>query len=226
MFISFEGIDKSGKTTQTSLLAQYLEERGHRVLKTSEPGGTKLGKKVKEILLAPSHPQMSKISELLLYLADRAEHVEKIIKPALAQGKTVIIDRFADATLAYQGYGRELEIEWIEELNRIVTQGILPDITFLLDINPSLARQRGKKKDRIEQEEQSFHQRVHQGYLELAKSHPQRIKVVPGEETPEVIHFTIREMLSPYLASDEQRKNSPEKAHPKRALIEGSEDVI
>ncbi len=202
MFISVEGIDKSGKTTQTSLLAQYLKERGHRVVKTSEPGGTKLGTNAKEILLGPSHPKMSKISELLLYLADRAEHVEKIIKPGLAQGKIVISDRFVDATLAYQGYGRGLKIEWIEELNRIVTQDILPDITFLLDINPSLARRKGEKKDRIEQEGQSFHQRVRQGYLELAKSHPERIKVIPGEERPEIIHLTIRKILSPYLASD------------------------
>ncbi len=226
MFISFEGIDKSGKTTQTSLLAQYLKERGHRVVKTCEPGGTKLGTKVKEILLGPSHPKMSKISELLLYLADRAEDVEKIIKPALAQGKIVISDRFVDATLAYQGYGRGLKIEWIEELNRIVTQGILPDITFLLDIHPSLARQKGEKKDRMEQEGQSFHQRVRQGYLELAKSHPERIKVIPGEGRSEVIHLTIRKMLSPYLASDGQKKNSPEKARLKSASIEGTGNVI
>jgi dTMP kinase len=226
LFISFEGIDKSGKTTQTSLLAQYLKERGHRVVKTSEPGGTKLGTKVKEILLGPSHSKMSKISELFLYLADRAEHVEKIIKPALVQGKIVISDRFGDATLAYQGYGRGLEIEWIEELNRIATQGILPDITFLLDINPSLARQRGVKKDRMEQEGQNFHQRVYQGYLELAKSHPERIKIVPGKEPPQSIHLTIKEILSPYLRAHEQKKNSPEKAHLKRASIEGTENVI
>ncbi len=226
MFISFEGIDKSGKTTQTSLLAQYLKDRGHRVLKTFEPGGTKLGIKAKEILLGPSHPEISKISELLLYLVDRAEHVEKIIKPALAQGKILISDRFADATLAYQGYGRELKMEWIEGLNRVVTQDILPDITFLLDINPSLAGQRGEKKDRIEQEGQIFHQRVRQGYLELAKSHPERIKVIPGGEPPQSIHLIIREILSPYLASEEQKKNSPEKDRLKRTLIERSEDVI
>ena len=226
MFVSFEGIDKSGKTTQTSLLAQYLKERGYRVVKTSEPGGTRLGTKIKEILLSPSHPKMSKISELLLYLADRAEHVEKIVKPALAQGKIVISDRFADASLAYQGYGRGLEIAWIEELNRMVTQGTLPDITFLLDVNPSLARQRGEKKDRMEKEEMNFHQRVYQGYLELAKSHSERIKVVPGEETPEIVNLTIRKILSPYLAAHHQKRNSPGKAQIKRASIEGTKDVI
>jgi len=201
LFISFEGIDKGGKTTQSSLLAQYLEKRGYEVVKTFEPGGTRLGMRIKEILLGPSHAKMSKTSELFLYLADRAEHVQKIIKPALERRKIVISDRFADASIAYQGYGRGLEIDWIEELNRVITQGILPDITFLLDITPSLATRRGEKKDRMEKEQLSFHQRVYQGYLELAKSHPERIKVVPGEGTPQKVHLTIRETLSPYLAS-------------------------
>jgi len=226
LFISFEGIDKGGKTTQSSLLAQYLKKRGYEVVKTFEPGGTRLGMRIKEILLGPSHAKMSETSELFLYLADRAEHVQKIIKPALEHRKIVISDRFADASIAYQGYGRGLEIDWIEELNRIVTQGILPDITFLLDITPSLATRRGKKKDRMEKEQMSFHQRVYQGYLELAKSHPERIKVVPGEGTPQKVHLTIREALFPYLASRQQSKNHPVKARPKRVSIEGNEDVV
>ncbi len=226
LLISFEGIDKGGKTTQSSLLAQYLEERGYEVVRTSEPGGTRLGTKIRELLLGPSHAKMSKTSELFLYLADRAEHVQKIIKPALERRKIVISDRFADASIAYQGYGRGLEIDWIEELNKIVTQGILPDITFLLDITPSLATRRGGKKDRMEKERMDFHQRVCQGYLELAKSHPERIKVVPGEGTPQKIHLTIRKTLSPYLESRQQNKNHPVKTRAKRVLIEGSEDVV
>lgn len=201
MFISFEGIDRSGKTTQASLLAQYLKERGYRVLKTLEPGGTELGKETKEILLSSSYSKMSKISELFLYLADRAEHVEKVIKPALSRGKVVISDRFADATLAYQGYGRGLNIDWIQELNRIVTQSILPVLTFLLDIDPSLARKRSGRKDRMEHENMDFHHRVRQGYLELARANPERIKIVKGEKTPGQIQLTIRKILSPCLLS-------------------------
>lgn len=218
MFISFEGIDKSGKTTQSSLLAQYLKERGYEVVRTSEPGGTKLGTIIKEILLGPSHAKMSKTSELFLYLADRAEHVEKIVKPALNHRKIVISDRFADASIAYQGYGRGLQTHWIKELNRIATQGMFPDITFFLDVSPSVARQRGEEKDRMENEGINFHQRVYQGYLELAKSHPERIKVVPGEGTPQKVHFTIRETLSPYLTSRPQNKNYPMKPRPRKSI--------
>jgi len=174
-----EGIDKSGKSTQISLLVDYLKQKGYEVVQTSEPGGTKLGKKIERILLEPSTKEISGISELFLYLADRAEHVEKIIKPALEKGKIVISDRFADATIAYQGYGRGLDIPWVEELNKRATHGFLPDITFLLDISPDLAKKRSgsERKDRIENEKTSFHQKVRQGYLEVAKRYLKRIKV-------------------------------------------------
>lgn len=198
MFISFEGIDKSGKTTQISLLANYLEKKGYKVIKTCEPGGTRLGEKIKEMLLSP-HYKINKITELFLYLADRAEHVEKVIKPALHEGKIVISDRFADATTAYQGYGRGIDIDWIKKLNRIVTQDISPVITFLLDINPYLARQRSKKRDRVEKEKIEFHQRVRQGYLRIAKSFPERIHVIKGDKDIEEIFSIIKKELSKYL---------------------------
>lgn len=198
MFISFEGIDKSGKSSQVKLLAEYLEKMNYKVVKTCEPGGTRVGEKIRPILLKPSY-QMSGISEFFLYLADRAEHVRQVIKPALEAGKIVISDRFSDATVAYQGYGRGLDIAWIEALNEKTTQGILPEITFLLDINPDLARRRAKKKDRMEREEIDFHHRVRQGYLELAKLHPERIKIMNGEGNPKEIHLAIRKIILKYL---------------------------
>ena len=198
LFISFEGIDKSGKSGQVKLLAEYLEKMNYEVVKTCEPGGTRVGQKIKVILLRPSS-QISSISEFLLYLADRAEHVRQVIKLALEARKIVISDRFSDATVAYQGYGRGLDIAWIEALNEKATQGILPEITFLLDINPDLARQRTKKKDRIEREEIDFHHRVRQGYLELAKLHPERIKIMNGEGSPKEIHLAIRKIILKYL---------------------------
>jgi dTMP kinase len=198
LFISFEGIDKSGKTTQISRLANYLKKKGYEVVKTCEPGGTELGKKIKEILLS-SHYEMNKTTELFLYLADRAEHVEKVIKPALSEGKIVISDRFADATAAYQGYGRGINIDWIEKLNRIVTQGLSPDITFLLDINPFSARQRSKTRDRMENEEIDFHRRVRQGYLLIAKSFPERVHIIKGDRSTEEIFSIIINELSKYI---------------------------
>ena len=201
MFISFEGIDKSGKSTQISLLVDWVKQKGYEVVQTSEPGGTGLGEKIEKILLEPSTKEINGISELFLYLADRAEHVEKIIKPALEKGKIVISDRFADATIAYQGYGRRLDTPWVEELNKRATHGFLPDITFLLDISPDLAKKRSgsEEKDRIENEKISFHQKVRQGYLKLAKKHTERIKVINGEGSVEEIQLRIRKMLGKHL---------------------------
>jgi len=198
LFISFEGIDKSGKSIQVSLLSDYLKNKGYQIVKTCEPGGTKLGEKIKAILLHPSN-KVSKISELFLYLADRREHIEEVIKPALKEGKIVICDRFMDATVAYQGYGRGIDIVWINKLNEIATQEILPDITFLLDINPSLSKQRGRGNDRIEEEKISFYEKVRQGYLEIAKSCPKRIKIIKGEDKPEKTHLAIRKIVLRFL---------------------------
>ena len=199
MFISFEGIDKGGKSTQISLLANYLKKGSYQVVQTCEPGGTRLGKEIERILLESSLGQISDTAELFLYLADRSEHVKKVIKPALNKDKIVISDRFADASIAYQGYGRRLNIHWIEKLNKRATQGISPELTFLLDIDPELAKKRGKEKDRIENEEIAFHQRVRQGYLEIAHLYPNRVKTVNGQESIEDIHLAIRRILSEYL---------------------------
>jgi len=199
VFISFEGIDKGGKSTQISLLVDYLKEKKYEVVQTCEPGGTRLGKEIERILLKHSIEQISDTAELFLYLADRSEHVNKVIKPALEKDKIVISDRFADASIAYQGYGRGLDIHWIDELNKRATQGISPELTFLLDINPELAKKRSKEKDRIENEEIAFHRRVRRGYLEIAHLYPNRVKTVNGQESIEDIHLAIRKILSKYL---------------------------
>ncbi len=199
MFISFEGIDKSGKSTQISLLVDYLKERNYQVMQTCEPGGTRLGKEIERILLEHSTTQISAVGELFLYLADRAEHVGEIIKPALDNDAIIISDRFADASIAYQGYGRGLDIHWIDKLNNRATQGISPELTFLLDIDPELAKKRSKEKDRIENEEIAFHQRVRQGYLEIARLYPNRVRTVDGQDSIKNIHLAIIRILSEYL---------------------------
>jgi len=199
LFISFEGIDKSGKGTQISLLVDYLKEKKYEVLPTCEPGGTGLGKEIERILLESSLGRIGGTAELFLYLADRSEHVKKVIKPALKKYEIVISDRFADASLAYQGYGRGLDIHWIDKLNKRATQGISPELTFLLDIDPELTKKRSKEKDRIENEEIAFHQRVRQGYLEIARLYPNRVKTVNGQDSIKNIHLAIRKILSEYL---------------------------
>lgn len=199
MFISFEGIDKGGKSTQISLLVNYLKKKKYRVVPTCEPGGTRLGKEIERMLLESSVGQISDKAELFLYLADRSEHVRKVIKPALEKDKIVISDRFTDASLAYQGYGRGLDIHWIDELNKRATQDISPELTFLLDIDPELAKKRSKEKDRIENEKIAFHRRVRQGYLEIARSQPNRVKTINGEESIEEIQLAIIRILSEYL---------------------------
>lgn len=199
MFISFEGIDKGGKSTQISLLIDYLKKRKYQVLQTCEPGGTRLGKEIERVLLESPVEQISDTAELFLYLADRSEHVNRIIKPALKKYEIVISDRFADASLAYQGYGRGLDIHWIDKLNKRATQGISPELTFLLDIDPELTKKRSKEKDRIENEEIAFHQRVRQGYLEIARLYPNRVKTVNGQDSIKNIHLAIRKILSEYL---------------------------
>ena len=193
MFISFEGIDKSGKTTQAKLLADFLVDRNCSVVLTKEPGGTALGEKIKKIILEDR--RVDPLTELFLYLADRAQHVQEVIKPALKQGKIVISDRYIDASLAYQGYGRGLSIELIDKLNKKATGGIEPDITFLLDLEPEKAFLRTKKVDRIERENLSFHKRVREGYLEIARASPQRMRVVRADMSSVEIHKIIKNVI-------------------------------
>ena len=180
LFITFEGPDGSGKTTQISRLAQWLEQRGFAVVCTREPGGTPAAERIREIVLDPALPIKAE-AETLLYLAARAEHVEKIIVPALAAGKTVLCDRFSDSTLVYQGITRGIDLKTLRLLNVFATKGLEPDITFLLEADPEhleLRRQERGIQDRFELEGISFQQKVRKGFMQLAGEDKKRIKVI------------------------------------------------
>lgn len=178
MFIVFEGIEGAGKTTQLGLLADGLAARGREVLPTREPGGDPLGLEIRRLLLSGPHGEtatpIAPLAELFLLLADRAQHVERVIRPALAEGRIVLCDRFTASTLAYQGHGRGLDLDMLVRLNRIVSAGLTPDATVLLDLDPTVglerARGRSEARDRIEAESLAFHARVRQGFLQTART--------------------------------------------------------
>ena len=207
-FITFEGIEGSGKSTQIALLANYLTARGIRNVLTREPGGTLIGDQVRKILLDPANRSLDPTAELLLYAASRAQHLREIILPALANGMTVLCDRFSDATLAYQGYGRRLDIEMIRSLDRIVTTGMRPDLTILFDIEATMgiARARGRNNSlgleaeaRFENEELVFHDRVRQGYLKLVAQEPDRIRIVDASGNAEAVQEQVRKIVDKRL---------------------------
>lgn len=197
--IVFEGVEGCGKTTQMQLCSQWLESRGVSVVLTREPGGTELGKDLRRLLLEKSEDKpVGEVTELLLYAADRAQHIEQEIKPSLALGKYILCDRYTDSTIAYQGYGRGLNMSLIHQLNDIATGGLSSDLTIWLDVDVEigLARKRGQSQlDRIEQEKIDFHRRVQQGYTELAANFPSRIFRVDGGLSQELVHENIREIL-------------------------------
>lgn len=201
LFISFEGGEGAGKTTQIARLAAALRADGREVVVTLEPGGTELGQAVRRILLTPgSH--VTPRAEALLYAADRAHHVETVIEPALAAGKVVICDRYADSTYAYQGAGRALEIEKVRDIMSFATAGRWPDLTLLLDVDPrvGLSRARGHGPgDRIEAEGLAFHDAVRRGFLELARTEPSRFRVIDASaslaDVTEQIGVAVRERL-------------------------------
>jgi dTMP kinase len=207
-FITFEGIEGSGKSTQIALLSNYLTATGVRHVLTREPGGTLIGDQVRKILLDPANRALDPAAELLLYAAGRAQHLREIIIPALADGTNVLCDRFSDATLAYQGYGRGLNIEMIRALDRIVTAGMRPDLTLLFDIEAAsgIARARGRNNSRgleaearFENEELAFHERVRQGYLTLVAQEPVRIRVVDASSSPEAVQAKVRMIVDERL---------------------------
>ncbi len=202
MFITFEGPEGCGKSTQSKRLKTYLEGKGLRVLATFEPGGTQVGKEIRSILLKPESV-LDETTEVYLFAADRSEHVSKIIKPALKEGKIVISDRYVDSTLAYQIGGRKLPEDLVRYLNMISSKGLMPDLTILLDVSPDVglkrARQRGAA-DRFEQEAVAFHKRVREFYLHAAKEDPQRFVVINTdhatiEETQDHIREKVNEKL-------------------------------
>ncbi len=200
LFITFEGADGCGKTTQMGLLAQYLTSKGYDVLLTREPGGKGLGEKIREILLN-YEGEVSDRCESFLFLADRAQNIDITVNPAIEQGKMVLCDRHIDSTVAYQGYGRGLDIDRINKLNMLATDGKKPDLTFVFDIDTETSMKRvGKDKDRMESAGLEFHNRVRQGYLELAKQEPERIKVVDATKSIEEIHAQVIKIINNYLS--------------------------
>ena len=195
LFITFEGGDGCGKTTQIKLLDEYLREKGYKTLFTREPGSKGLGIKLREILLNYDG-EVSPTCESFLFLADRAQHVDCIIKPALEEGVIVLCDRHTDSTVAYQGYGRGLDLEQIYNLNNIATSGLKPDLTIVLDVDVETSQKRvGAEKDRMESAGIEFFERVRKGFLEIAKQEPERVKVVDSTQTIEEIHQQILELV-------------------------------
>jgi dTMP kinase len=202
-FITFEGVDGSGKTTQFRILAQRLRDRGKDVVETVEPGGTAIGRQIRRILLDPASADIQPRAELLLYFASRAQNVDQVIRPALDAAQTVLCDRFTDSTLVYQGCGRGLDMDVVRDLDRIACRGLKPDVTFLIDIDPETGLMRAKRRNertgpsesRIDEESAAFHERVRQGYLALAKAEPDRIVVIDGTAGIGEVALQIREAL-------------------------------
>lgn len=200
--ITFEGIEGAGKSTNIKFLANYLESFGLEVVVTREPGGTKLGEKIRTLLLDTTNQNIDIKTELLLMYATRAQHVAEVVIPALKAGKIVVSDRYYDASFAYQGGGRGISLDKINTLTFEVLQLPTPDITFLFDISISASQKRlnlRQHQDRIEQEQQDFFNRVRQTYLELANQHPQRIKVINGELDITSVQTQITEIVSQKL---------------------------
>ena len=190
LFVCFEGGDGAGKSTQVLLLTDALEQRGREVLVTRQPGGTPLGAQIRELVLHGDH--VSARAEALLFAADKAHHVDQLIRPALAEGKVVITDRYVDSAITYQGAGRELGPSEITDLQHWAVGGLLPDLTILLDVTPEVGRQRrGDVHDRLESEADAFHAAVRRGYLELAAQDPERYLVLDASRSVEHLHAAV-----------------------------------
>jgi len=201
VFIALEGGEGAGKSTQAELLETWLSGTGHDVVLTREPGGTAVGAALRAILLDPDTGALSPRTEALVYAADRAEHVDALIRPALSTGCIVITDRYVDSTLAYQGAGRSLDAADLEQLAQIATGGLRPHLTVVLDIDPVDGLARAGEHDRIEAEPLDFHERVREHFLTLAKADPERYLVVSATDDAAAIHSTIRAAVQPLLAT-------------------------
>lgn len=210
LFVTIEGPDGAGKSTQVKLLADYLRKNGYEVVVTREPGGTPLAEKIRGLLLELSEEPVAPVTEVLLYAASRAQHVEQLIKPALKRGAVVISDRFIDSSIAYQGYGRELGAGLVWQVNKPALGGLLPGLTIILDVKPELGRQRLVERqqvqqrgpDRLEQERGEFHRRVREGFLALAAEFPERIKLLSAEGSIDSVHQAIIALVKERLTGD------------------------
>jgi len=207
LFLTFEGGEGSGKTTQIRLLSEALEARGRKITTTREPGGTEIGAEIRKILLDGKNQALSPLAELMLYAADRAQHIDETIRPALKQGSIVLCDRFADATIAYQGFGRGLDLQLISDLNSLATGGLKPKRTYLLDLPVEIGLARAKARlerqksaeGRFEAEAIAFHEKVRQGYLRLAEEEPERFRVIDATLEVSAIQQKILQDLETLL---------------------------
>lgn len=200
LFLCLEGGEGAGKSTQAGLLVDWLDGLGHQVLLTREPGGTEVGQVLRRIVLDHDTGDLSPRTEALIYAADKAEHVDRVVLPALADGAIVLTDRYVDSTLAYQGAGREIGIAELEAVARWATSDLRPHLTVVLDIDPAVGHTRFEGADRIEAEPLEFHQRVRQHFLDLAAVDPAHYLVVDAGRTPDEIHRDIRAAVEPWLA--------------------------
>lgn len=213
MFITFEGIEGSGKSTQIARLVPALHEKGFDCVITREPGATEIGKKIRHILLDSNHDAIVATAELLLYQADRAQHIHEVIEPALKANRIVISDRFSDATTVYQGYARGLDLKWIARLHDMVIGCLKPDLTLVLDLPVELGLKRAwqrienqtasLREDRFEKETLAFHEKVRQGYLTLARVEPKRFRIIDASGDPDRIHQDIVEVVTSALRTNE-----------------------
>ncbi len=209
MFITLEGIEGSGKTTQICRLVEFFEGRGIECVATRQPGGTLIGENIRSILLDPANRALEPLAELLLYMADRAQHINELIRPALKNGKTVVCDRYFDATLVYQGFARGLSIDLIGQLHQLLFDDLKPDVTLLLDLSPQVGLervwqqlnngQRSGDESRFEAEAVAFHEKVRAGYLELARLEPERFRIIDAAQTQNQVFAAMRKIVSSFL---------------------------
>ena len=212
MFITLEGIEGSGKTTQIDRLVEFLEDRGIGCVSTRQPGGTLIGQNIRSILLDPANSALAPLTELLLYMADRAQHIHELIRPALKNGQTVVCDRYFDATLVYQGFARGLSIELIGQLHHLLFDDLKPDVTLLLDLSPQVGLerawqqlnngQRSGDESRFEAEALAFHEKVRAGYLELARLEPDRFRIIDAAQSQDEVFAAIREIVLSILKNN------------------------
>lgn len=201
LFITLEGGDGCGKTSLSMVLARELEQRGYTVIRTREPGGTPLSEHLRELLLSHDAFALSQRTEMMLFLTARVQHLDELILPALRAGKVVLCERFNDSTLAYQACARHLGMQQVEKLCELVCEGVVPDITLLLDVSPAIGLARVKDtKDRLEQEKLQFHEEVRRGYLRLADQHSERISVIDAAQPQQKVFEIALNALEPHLA--------------------------
>ncbi len=198
LLVTFEGVEGSGKTTVAKAIAENLRQKGLTVVVTAEPGTTSVGRQIRQLLATVD--ERTAWTETFLFLADRAEHVAKVIKPALERGEIVLCDRFTDSTIAYQGFGLGLPLEWLTQLNSIATNGLVPDLTLLLDIDPEMGLKRSQRETVFERRSLDFHQRVRWGYLWLAKQEPHRVKVIDASQPLESVLTQALRLVEEALA--------------------------